>query len=104
MIRRPPRSTLFPYTTLFRSLVDYCRTQGLSVQKGCQMTGISRTDYYTKPASIPADAGLRQGIEAICQSFPGYGYRRVTHELRHRGETVNHKKVLRLMREQGLSA
>src|SRR3712207_851142 len=23
MIRRPPRSTLFPYTTLFRSCVDY---------------------------------------------------------------------------------
>src|SRR3712207_7805292 len=23
MIRRPPRSTLFPYTTLFRSLHDY---------------------------------------------------------------------------------
>src|SRR2546430_12021584 len=23
MIRRPPRSTLFPYTTLFRSIVDY---------------------------------------------------------------------------------
>src|SRR3712207_7385210 len=23
MIRRPPRSTLFPYTTLFRSVVDY---------------------------------------------------------------------------------
>src|SRR5689334_24518215 len=23
MIRRPPRSTLFPYTTLFRSLYDY---------------------------------------------------------------------------------
>src|SRR3712207_6941833 len=26
MIRRPPRSTLFPYTTLFRSL-DYLRNQ-----------------------------------------------------------------------------
>src|SRR2546429_9281016 len=24
MIRRPPRSTLFPYTTLFRSLEDAC--------------------------------------------------------------------------------
>ena len=23
MIRRPPRSTLFPYTTLFRSLCDH---------------------------------------------------------------------------------
>src|SRR3712207_8226625 len=26
MIRRPPRSTLFPYTTLFRSAVDELRT------------------------------------------------------------------------------
>src|SRR2546422_7917200 len=25
MIRRPPRSTLFPYTTLFRSVVDFQR-------------------------------------------------------------------------------
>src|SRR2546430_5378143 len=26
MIRRPPRSTLFPYTTLFRSIIDHlCR-------------------------------------------------------------------------------
>src|SRR3989449_10790149 len=25
MIRRPPRSTLFPYTTLFRSLLDVVR-------------------------------------------------------------------------------
>src|SRR3712207_6921068 len=25
MIRRPPRSTLFPYTTLFRSLLGYLR-------------------------------------------------------------------------------
>src|SRR2546422_8862355 len=24
MIRRPPRSTLFPYTTLFRSLAQFC--------------------------------------------------------------------------------
>src|SRR3712207_8760977 len=30
MIRRPPRSTLFPYTTLFRSWVE--KTLGLSAQ------------------------------------------------------------------------
>src|SRR5947208_5033902 len=24
MIRRPPRSTLFPYTTLFRSMLSWC--------------------------------------------------------------------------------
>src|SRR2546430_10147312 len=27
MIRRPPRSTLFPYTTLFRSLETTCRVE-----------------------------------------------------------------------------
>src|SRR3712207_9310362 len=31
MIRRPPRSTLFPYTTLFRSIADhYAMKNGLS--------------------------------------------------------------------------
>src|SRR2546422_4516714 len=29
MIRRPPRSTLFPYTTLFRSLVSQTYTEGI---------------------------------------------------------------------------
>src|SRR3712207_7977065 len=28
MIRRPPRSTLFPYTTLFRSQAGYSRERG----------------------------------------------------------------------------
>src|SRR2546425_4826019 len=31
MIRRPPRSTLFPYTTLFRSVVDRPAPVGLHV-------------------------------------------------------------------------
>src|SRR5256885_5853257 len=31
MIRRPPRSTLFPYTTLFRSMVSALETQGYRV-------------------------------------------------------------------------
>src|SRR5438874_3910502 len=30
MIRRPPRSTLFPYTTLFRSSTRMCRLSGSS--------------------------------------------------------------------------
>src|SRR5436189_1310897 len=34
MIRRPPRSTLFPYTTLFRSSVDGpCNAAGRRIQK-----------------------------------------------------------------------
>src|SRR5258708_12297602 len=30
MIRRPPRSTLFPYTTLFRSQTDHLKAYGLT--------------------------------------------------------------------------
>src|SRR2546425_6371087 len=32
MIRRPPRSTLFPYTTLFRSGREQLRDQGLAIE------------------------------------------------------------------------
>src|SRR2546429_9795990 len=35
MIRRPPRSTLFPYTTLFRSLADFHVFSGLYVAPSC---------------------------------------------------------------------
>src|SRR2546422_7061207 len=33
MIRRPPRSTLFPYTTLFRSVEDTVGTQLLNIAR-----------------------------------------------------------------------
>src|SRR3712207_6921680 len=36
MIRRPPRSTLFPYTTLFRSCGSRCRS---SVVRRCRLAG-----------------------------------------------------------------
>src|SRR2546421_6391542 len=42
MIRRPPRSTLFPYTTLFRSLVD--QSLHLLVLLRCQVTVGLRCD------------------------------------------------------------
>src|SRR5258707_11705666 len=49
MIRRPPRSTLFPYTTLFRSEVPLNTGEGL------------RATFYTddNPASYSSLAGLR---------------------------------------------
>src|SRR2546430_11433290 len=48
MIRRPPRSTLFPYTTLFRSLiVMVCGTGTLAAQD---------TTAHPAPAAPPAAA------------------------------------------------
>src|SRR2546422_7028741 len=36
MIRRPPRSTLFPYTTLFRSLGAGAQALGVSLDRFCR--------------------------------------------------------------------
>src|SRR2546430_12538276 len=37
MIRRPPRSTLFPYTTLFRSFPHFaCRARGVELLAGAE--------------------------------------------------------------------
>ena len=47
---------------------------------------------------------LRDRIQRIAIENRRYGYRRVTVELRRQGFTVNHKKVLRLLREDNLLA
>lgn len=44
----------------------------------------------------------RDEIERIILECSGYGYRRVTRELARRGWCVNHKRVLRIMREEAL--
>src|SRR3712207_6863585 len=47
MIRRPPRSTLFPYTTLFRSkLIESCLT------KGYHLIGALKSNRKISPLGI----------------------------------------------------
>lgn len=45
---------------------------------------------------------LRDAIQKIALEMPAYGYRRVTAQLRRQGWAVNHKRVLRMMREDNL--
>jgi putative transposase len=79
----------------------------LPVERACQLLGASRTSYYrfSSRASwqprVPETA-LRQAIEEIVVEFPGYGYRRVTAQLQRDGWAINHKRVLRIMREECL--
>ena len=65
---------------------------------------LPRSTYYHKSKNVSDEEGALIGrIEAIIEEFPGYGYRRVTKELHRRGYPDNHKKVLRIMKEQGLT-
>jgi putative transposase len=64
---------------------------------------LARSTYYDAPCGQPlAEARLVARITAICAQWPRYGYRRVTAQLRHEGLVVNHKKVMRLMKDNGL--
>jgi putative transposase len=66
--------------------------------------GLARSTYYDEPAGQPIEeARLVERIKEICTEWPCYGYRRVTAELHATNCLVNHKKVMRLMRECGLT-
>src|SRR2546430_8264400 len=60
MIRRPPRSTLFPYTTLFRSLGQLIVTA--AVYRG--LASLLRTEVLTTPRNLPAP-GRRQPLYVV---------------------------------------
>ncbi|MDP9840609.1 putative transposase [Neorhizobium huautlense] len=69
------------------------------------MIDLSRSTYYyrsTTRALNLGDAELVAISEDIQDELPYYGYRRVTHELQRRGHLVNHKRVARVMRANGL--
>ena len=87
-----------------RDYVRHRRPRGLSVAEGCRLMGLARSTYYDEPAGQPIEeARLVERIKEICAEWPCYGYRRVTAQLHAEGCLVNHKKVMRLMREHGLT-
>src|SRR5258708_19840380 len=59
MIRRPPRSTLFPYTTLFRSLVCGCST----CFNGTQCCGLDGLLGHSKSPRLSTTVILKRSEE-----------------------------------------
>src|SRR3989475_6282875 len=64
MIRRPPRSTLFPYTTLFRSVPALAR---FHERHGAGLHGIFRAVFF-----LLAGAYLMRGLEGRDDNFPWF--------------------------------
>ncbi len=69
----------------------------------CETLGFNRSSHYYQPHSpTPDEQTLIEAIEAVVEEWPTYGYRRVTFELRRKGWTINHKRVLRVMHQRKL--
>src|SRR2546425_34131 len=69
MIRRPPRSTLFPYTTLFRSANDsYTR---LATSGTFTVTGSGGATLSVSPTSVAAGGTVTATWSGIAAPTPG---------------------------------
>jgi putative transposase len=76
-----------------------------SIERLCALAGVSRASFYREwAATAPGreETELRDVIQRAVLSCKHYGYRRITAALRREGWAVNHKRVLRIMREDNL--
>jgi putative transposase len=77
----------------------------IPVQRLCVLAQVSRAGFYRwrqAPTAVDADLDLRDAIQKIALEWPSYGWRRITAELHRQGWKANHKRVLRIMREDNL--
>src|SRR3712207_8131807 len=78
MIRRPPRSTLFPYTTLFRSLWDL----GRAVRTSAALTArfdAAGDDLERKLRGDPACSDFVRAFDAFLDAYGFHGARSEEH-------------------------
>jgi putative transposase len=77
----------------------------LSIRHQCELLALNRSSYYLAPAT-ESEENLRvmRRIDEQFLKTPFYGSRRMTASLQRGGETVNRKRVQRLMALMGLEA
>jgi transposase InsO family protein len=77
----------------------------IGIERMCRLAMASRSGYYRHwQASAPRqeETGLRDAIQRLALTHRHYGYRRIAALLGREGWQANHKRVLRLMREDNL--
>jgi putative transposase len=72
-----------------------------SERQACWLTGMGRSSYRYQ-AQRREDAKLRERLRELAGERRRFGYRRLTVMLRREEWAVNHKRVYRLYREEGL--
>ena len=85
-----------------RELVDFfVKSAQLSERLSCELAGLSRSvqRYATRRAP---DVEVRTELKQLANARPRFGYRRLGMLLRRRGVLINHKRLWRIYREEGL--
>ncbi len=76
----------------------------LSIREQCRLLSLPRSAVYYQERVNDEDALFANLISEIWLEQPYYGYRKITEELKRRDYDINHKRVLRLMREAKIQA
>ena len=77
-------------------------TFGVSERRACKVLGHPRSTQRYEPIPIEDEQGLTEVIVELASRYGRYGYRRITALLRMDGWDVNHKRVERIWRREGL--
>lgn len=87
-----------------RAAVAYAQEQlGLSQRRACRLVGGARSTVRYHSRGRGADNALRTRLRELAAQRPRFGYRRLHVLLRREGIIVNHKRVERLYRAEGLA-
>lgn len=73
----------------------------LSQRRACQLVGISRSTARYQPCGR-SDDDMVEAVRDFAYRFPQHGYRLITARMRREGYNVNHKRVERIWRQEGL--
>lgn len=76
---------------------------GVSQLRACAMATLHRSTYAYRGQGAGKDITLRQRLRELAAERPRYGYRRLHVLLVREGHQVNHKRIHRLYREEGLT-
>jgi putative transposase len=74
----------------------------VSERRACAVVGQARAAERYVPRESADEAALTARVVALATRFGRYGYRRITALLHREGWQVNHKRVERLWRQEGL--
>ena len=87
--------------------VTFAQERGLSQRGACRVAGLARSTVRYQPKATPEDsedeAALVERLQAFAKRRRRRGYRLAHQELQRGGMKVNHKRVHRLWRREGLS-
>ena len=74
----------------------------VSERRACRVLGQPRATQRYEKRQRYDEQTLRERIVSLASQYGRYGYRRVTALLRNEGWLVNHKRVERIWRQEGL--